>query len=166
MSKISLKKRFLVTLQVPVVLVLYLCEKVEMCLKYWLLTTGNPFLRPTTELAAKQTQNEQVITSAERDKTLATARKIIRRDNYRAFKAWLILHDDDFIDRARIALEAEIVGFAAFTRHWDRHLYAVLKPTRHENLRRIDFAFYAFTPPLRDAVVAAALADEQGNKRP
>jgi hypothetical protein len=153
----SLKNVFLVTLRVPAALVLYFLGLAKKHLRCWLLTTGNPFLRPMTE----RRQSEQAVTSIERDKILATARKIIRRDNYRAFKAWLTLHDNDFIDRVRIALEAEVVDFVAYARHRDRHLYAVLKPTRHENLRRIDNAFYALTPLLQEAIVAAAFADNR-----
>jgi hypothetical protein len=63
------------------------------------------------------------------------------QDNYRAFKAWLLLHNDSEIDRVRRALEADRFSRYIVARHPNRHLYAVLKPNRLENLSRIDSIF-------------------------
>jgi hypothetical protein len=160
-NKISLKNVFSVILQLPLSLVLYLCGLAEKHFTYWMLALENPLSHPMTELAAKKIKSEQGAACIERDKILTTARKIIRRDNYRAFKAWLLLHNDDFIGRFRVALEVEFFDLVTNARHQDPHLYAVLKPTRHENLRRVDKVFCALTSTMQSAIIAAALTDKQ-----
>lgn len=81
--------------------------------------------------------------------------KAKRRENYKAFKAWLILHNDEFIDRVRVKLEVNFRDIRVFTKYFDRHLYAVLKPTRTENLRRIEIALWALPPTKKDAIFAS-----------
>jgi hypothetical protein len=131
-----------------------------------MLALENPLSHPMTELATKRAKDAQDAATIERDEILAAARKIIMQDRYRAYKAWLLLHNDEFIDRIREAFETNFVDLVTDARRRDRHLYAVLKPTRHENIRRIDKVFWALTAKKQDVIIAAAFADKERNKRP
>lgn len=61
-----------------------------------------------------------------------------------AFKALLSRCSDDSLDRLRVEFEAyPVYGRFVIIKHHDRHLYAVLKPTRLENVKRINNVFFA-----------------------
>lgn len=137
MSEISSKNVFLTMLQLPVSLGLALCAFAEKHFTHWMLALENPLSHPMTDLATKRAK----AASIQNDEIIGTPKKIIKWDHYRAFNAWLLLHNDEFIDRIRVIFEAEFAGLMTDARRRDRHLYAVLKPTRRENLRRLKNVF-------------------------
>ena len=157
-EKMSFKTVFLTMLQIPISLGLGISAFTEKHFTYWMLALENPLSHPMKDLATKRAKGE--------DEILAAARKIVMQDHYRAFKAWLLLHDDVFIDRFRVMFETNFVDLMTDARRRDRHLYAVLKPTRHENIRRIDKVFWALNAKKQDAIISAVFADKKCNKRP
>jgi hypothetical protein len=165
-NKLSLKNAFLTTLQVPVSLGLAIFAFAEMHFTYWMLALENPLSHPMTDRATNRAKDGLGTANVERDETFVAVRNTIKQDNYRAFKDWLLLHNDEFIDRIRVVFETDFVDLMTDAMRRDRHLYAVLKPTRHENIRRIDNVFWALTTKKQDAVIAAAFAGKERNKRP
>lgn|GEM_PF-1943557 len=157
MNKLSLKIVFLTMLQVPISLGLLFCAFAEKHFMRWMLSLENPLSHPMTDQVGKGAKTEQ---------TTAATKKAITQDNYRAFKAWLISNDDYFIDRLRVHFEASHVNLIADGRRRDPHLYAVLKPTRNENVMRIGNIFRALTTTQQAKIIATALALKPCSKRP
>jgi hypothetical protein len=165
-SKISLKNFFLCLLQLPVSLALFLCAFAEKYFTDWMIALENPLSHPMTELATKRAKDEQGTANTEKGETPAAAGKIITQDRYRAFDAYLLSRSDYSIDRLRFHLEAKYAGLMAEGRRRDPHLYAVLKPTRNENLVRIGNVFGALTPTTQAAIITTALAIKECGRRP
>jgi hypothetical protein len=163
--KISLKDGFLTMLQVPASLVLCLCGLAEECLTHWLLVLENPLSHPMTDLAEKRAKTEQGAT-VKKDEATMVAQKVITPDHCRAFLAWLPSNNDYFIDRLRVHFEAKYVNLVTESRQRDPHLYAVLKPTRTENVMRISNIFRALPTAGQAKIIATALAVKPCSKRP
>ena len=54
-------------------------------------------------------------------------------------------HDDDWVNQFRVQIEKIPFSKMAANRSFDRHLYAVLEPTRGENLKRLENVFTQLT---------------------
>ncbi len=143
-------------LQVPVSLGLAICAFANLHFTYWMLTLENPLSHPMTDLATKRAKIEYGTASVERDEILV----------YGAFKAQLLLHNDEFIDGIRVHFEAKHANLMAEGRRRDPHLYAVLKPTRSENIVRICSIFRALTTTEQAKIIATGLAVKPCSKRP
>jgi len=160
-NKLSLKNAFLTILQVPVSLVLAICAFVNMHFTYWMLALENPLSHPMTDRATKRATAEQGTESIEKVES-----PTVTQDHYKVFKGWLLSNDDYFIGRLRVHLEARYSNFVAEGRHRDPHLYAVLKPTRSENVVRICGIFRALTTTEQAKIIATDLAVKPCSKRP
>jgi len=163
-NKLSLKNAFLVMMQLPLSLGLAICAFAEMKFTYWMLALENPLSHPMTDQATKQVKAEQDAANTKR--IVAADKKVTKQDHYRAFKGWLISNDDYFIDRLRIHFEERYANLMAEGRRRDPHLYAVLKPTRTENIARISNIFRALTATQQAKIIATALVLKPCSKRP
>lgn len=156
MKKITAKNVFLVMLQLPLSAVLFACAFAEKYFTRWMIAIENPLSHPMTDLANKQVGQAKPKTEI----------RAIKQEHIRAFNDWLITQDDYFIDRLRIHFEAKHFKIMAQSRRQNPHLYAVLKPTRSENIMRIDNMFEALSPTTQATIIATALAVKGCDKRP
>ena len=137
-----MKNVILTFLQLSVCTALLLVALAEYLLTKCLLLLENPLSHPLADKAKARTKE----VAANQDKQIREAKKIIKRVEYRAFLATIMRLGDDRVDAARESLEALGIGHAVVAEHPDRHLYAILKPTRRENLRRIQNVMRALDP--------------------
>jgi len=165
-SKTLLKDAFFTILQVPASFVLAVCALVELHFTRLMLALENPLSHPMTNRATKQAKTEQDAASTKRVEIVAADKKAAKQDHYGAFKGWLILNDDYFIDRLRVHLEERYTNLMAEDRRRDPHLYAVLKPTRSENVTRICSIFVALTTTQQARILATALILKPCSNRP
>lgn len=159
MNNLSPKNAFLAMLQLPISLGLLICVFAEMRFTYWMLALENPLSHPMTDLATKRAKTEQCT-------MCLVAEKIITQDHNRVFKGWLLSNDDYFIERFRVRFEANHASLMAEGRRRDPHLYAVLEPTRSENVVRICGIFRALTTAEQAKIIATSLAAKPCSKRP
>jgi len=136
------KNIILTFLQLPLCAVLCLVVFAEFLLTKCLLLVENPLSHPLANTVVSR--NKKV--AANQDEQIREAKKIVKRTRYRAFLATIMRFDDDKVDAIRESLESLGVGCAVVTEHTSRHLYAVLKPSRRENLQRIQNVMRALDP--------------------
>lgn len=137
-----MKNTILTLSQLPFCAVLFFVVFVESLLTKCLLLLENPLSHPLADIA--KSRNEEI--AARQGKQVLEARKIIKRTRYRAFLATIMRHNDGKVDAIRKSLESLGIGCAAAAEHTDRHLYAILKPSRRENLQRIQNVMRALDP--------------------
>jgi hypothetical protein len=158
-NNLSPKNAFWTMLQLPISLGLMICTFAEMHFTYWMLALENPLSHPMTDLATKRAKTEQ-------GTMCLVAEKVITQDHNRVFKGWLLSNNDCFIERFRVRFEANHANLMAEGRRRDPHLYAVLKPTRSENVVRICGIFRALTTAEQAKIIATNLAAKPCSNRP
>ena len=135
MKKLTVKNCILTFLQVPVSLVLLAIVYLEFLLTKCLALLDNSLSSPLAGMAARRAISESPETTG-RNSNNNTA-------EFNLLMNWLCSHDNVFIEDFRERLEAKGIGPDTIAVQSDRHLYAVLKPNRTENLRRIKNVLYA-----------------------
>jgi len=118
--------------QLPAVSMLFLIVLIEQGLTWCLIKLGNP-LCPFALSALKR-----IVREPEPEKNDCSAVPDVR-SNVSVFRDWLKDKDDNFIETYRISIENEF-GVPAWGKDKDSHLYAVRRPNREENIRRIAYA--------------------------
>lgn len=108
----------------------------DLVFRQWLLKLGYAGPQPKPGCLRHQETAQKAINktpATDKEKLLATVMEHCRS------------HDDDWIDRFRAEIEAIPFSQAAAGCSSDRHLYAVLKPNREENLKRLENVFTQLT---------------------
>ena len=120
-----LKNHIMTICQLPVILLLFAVVLVERGLTWCLGKLSNPlcpFARTTLRRIVEKREPEKDAFDV--------------RSNVSVFRDWLNSQDDNHIEAYRLYIENEF-GVTVLARKKDPHLYAVRRPSREENIRRI-----------------------------
>ncbi len=120
--------------QLPVSFLLYAVVLLERGLTWCLGRLSNP-LCPVAFSVLKR-----IVKKREAEKDTCSKKDVFDvRSNISAFRDWLKGQDDDFIEVYRFSIENEF-GVPAHCKEKDSHLYAVCRPSRDENIKRIAYS--------------------------
>jgi len=151
MKILSLKNIILTVLQVPVLLAQCINAYIELLLTRCLVCLANPLSTPFDYKQAPAATSEYNIDtpgpSGEYDTDTVRILYILEALGSRK---------NNFIIKLREAFERTEAGLRTVKTHPDRRLYAVLRPTRQENLRRIKNALDNMEPAEISRILEAA----------
>ncbi len=120
--------------QLPVSFLLHVVVLIERGLTWCLVRLSNP-LCPFTCSVLKR-----IVKKREAAKDICSKKDVFDvRPNISVFRDWLKGQDDDFIESYRFSMENEF-GVPAHCKDKDSHLYAVCRPSRDENIKRIAYS--------------------------
>ena len=152
MRILTLKNALLTILQLPVMAILLLAASMQLVLIKCLARIDNALSSPFADLARRK-----VVYTAKTDQRgcegveeaaglqVGTAGPYTRREvDLRKFDnmiIWLKSCSDEDVNSFRKKVEATMIGRRIVASSSERHLYAVLAPTKEENLERIEKVF-------------------------
>lgn len=148
MKNLTLKNAILTILQWPVTAALRRTMSIQFMLTKCLARIDNPLSSPFADLArwkAKTDQRGREGIEEATERKVGAAGPYSRREvDLRKFENlinWLKSRSDEEVNSFREKVEATMVGCLVVEGSPERHLYAVLAPTKEENLRRIEKVF-------------------------
>jgi len=117
--------------QLPVSLLLHVVVLLERGLTWCLGKLSNP-LCPFAGSVLKR-----IIKSREPEKDVCPKKDVFDvRSNVSVFRDWLKSQDDEYVEAYRLYIENEF-GIPIRCKDKDPHLYAIRRPNREENIKRI-----------------------------
>ena len=128
MTREPMKTYLLTIAQVPVGLALLVLACVQLCCTYI-----EPRLK---RLVVQQATGPKEADNSENGNTSL--------DDIDSFLIWLLMQEDDCVEWVRQVYEGSQAMRDIVGTHPDRKLYAVLRPTKTENLRRIEWTLRAW----------------------
>lgn len=134
MSDYTPKNIFLTVIQLPFFWVLLLVNKQKLYLMRILSKLDNPISSPIKDMADKELLGLSEINPGKIEDGLLFLKKEMTCISWKS---------DSWIEGFRCIMEKTSKGLSVIRTSSDRRLYAVLKPTRAENLQRIKNVFRA-----------------------
>lgn len=155
--KILTVKNFVLTVfQIPFLLVLWFVNYLQLFVYKCLMRIENPLSMPLAQLAentidktSKSTSTDNTIEISDSQNTIdkAVADTIdTAMSNVQTILALFSLRSSYKLNQDRQLFEATPAGRQAVVTNPDRHLYAVQRPTRQENLQRIGNVLFEMNP--------------------
>jgi hypothetical protein len=141
MKKLSVKNGILTILQVPVLLAQLILAYMDLLLTKCLAGLNNPMSRPLARIKPHQTTSEVI---EDKDRSVETIMRL-----------WGGVGDIG-VRSDRKYFEMTEWGQRAVKTHPDRHLYAVMRPNRAENLKRIENVLSEMPPVKLRTILANA----------